>query len=409
MKKILVIGAGIGQINIIRLAKEMGLYVIVVSPKGYPAIEFADELFECDIYEYDSIVKYAINNHINAVISDQNDLMVPTVAYVAERLNIPGLTFEQALSYCDKNRFRKICREIDVPVPNSISVTDSQIIESFKVSFPWIVKPADSQSSIGISKIECREDYEKAVNYALSKSKHHSAIVEQFFTGDEHVCEGFIYKGNYYNLFIGDRRYFKNTLIPSQTLFPSELDYNIQCRIIDCEKRISRYINAPFGIVHSEYLVNKESGDFIVVESAIRGGGVYISSHLVPLATGIDINRILLSCALGEEKNVDFLLQQKKSNAASAYVCFTLPEGIISTIQGIEDVANIPGVDMCDIRNMYIGQKTDKMTVKGQRKGPIIIHGKNRQELDEIIKKIQQTINIKVIGENNSVLTEIWD
>lgn len=408
MKKILVIGAGIGQIHLVQLAKEMGLYVIVVSPKGYPAIEFADELLECDIYDYDRIVEYGRINHIDAVTSDQNDLMVPTVAYVAERLGLPGLTYEQALSYCDKNRFRAICHAIDVPVPKSVLVKDCSLPKSFQMPLPWIVKPTDSQSSIGVSKIEYIEEYVSAVDDALCKSKHHKAILESFFEGDEFVCEGFVYQGKYYNIFLGDRRYFKGTLIPCQTLFPSQLDDRIQKNIIDCERKITAYIKPSFGIIHSEYIVNQITGDFIIVESAIRGGGVYISSHLIPLATGIDVNRLLLRCALGE--NVDMQAYFKnREKKASAYVCFTLPEGTVSKIEGIDIVRQMTGVALCDIRDLKVGQCTQRMAAKGQRKGPILIYGKDRKELESIIKQIQVNIQISIKNKDGVILNEIWE
>ena len=151
MKKILVIGAGIGQINIVKLARAKGFHVTVVSIKGdYPCISLADEFFECDIYDRDSIAKYAIENQIDAVISDQNDLMMPTVAYVAEKLSLPGNTFEQQLSYTDKNKFRCICDNLNVPVPEHIAVNSSSLPIELKAPMPWIVKPADSQSNIGI-------------------------------------------------------------------------------------------------------------------------------------------------------------------------------------------------------------------------------------------------------------------
>ena len=60
MKKVLVIGAGIGQVNIVKLAKDKGCHVTVVSIKGnYPCIPLADVFFECDIYDRDRIVEYA--------------------------------------------------------------------------------------------------------------------------------------------------------------------------------------------------------------------------------------------------------------------------------------------------------------------------------------------------------------
>lgn len=408
MDKLLIIGAGIGQINIVKLAKSMGVYVAVVSPKGYPAIELADELFECDIYDYDCIVDYARENGFTAVTSDQNDLMMPTVAYVAEKLGLPGNTFNQVNSYCDKNNFREVCLKAGIPVPANIEIHDNSM-PAFDSDLPWIVKPSDSQSSIGISKINSKEEYASAVEYALSKSKHHKAILEQFFTGDEVVCEGFVYQGKYYNLFFGDRRYFKGTLIPSQTLFPSELDVTILNQILECEKAITKEINPSFGIIHSEYLVNKQTGEFCIVESAIRGGGVYISSHLVPLATGIDVNSLLLKCALGHaiKEDVELTLNNRKQGA-SAYVCFTLPEGVVTEINGLDNVSEIDGVAMCDIRNLSVGDKTEKMIAKGMRKGPIIIYADTRSGLETIIKQIKETINVKVTSPEGELKNVLW-
>lgn len=408
MDKLLIIGAGIGQINLVKFAKAMGVYVAVVSPKGYPAIELADELFECDIYDYDRIVDFAREKGFTAVTSDQNDLMMPTVAYVAEKLGLPGNSFKQVNSYCDKNSFRGVCLNAGVPVPANIEVHDSKI-PNFDVELPWIVKPSDSQSSIGISKINTLVEYTPAVEYALSKSKNHKAILEQFFTGDEIVCEGFVYQGKYYNLFFGDRRYFSGTLIPSQTLFPSKIGEPIQKQILECERAITKEINPSFGIIHSEYLVKKETGKFCIVESAIRGGGVYISSHLVPLATGIDVNSLLLKCALGQatKEEVDSTLNNR-IYGASAYVCFTLPDGVVTEISGLDKVCQVEGVVMCDIRNLNIGDHTEKMVTKGMRKGPIIIHADNRNGLDAIINELKETVQIKVTSTDGELKNAIW-
>lgn len=409
MKKILVIGAGIGQINIVKLARAKGFHVTVVSIKGdYPCISLADEFFECDIYDRDSIVKYAIENQIDAVISDQNDLMMPTVAYVAEKLSLPGNTFEQQLSYTDKNKFRCICDNLNVPVPEHIAVNSSSLPIELKAPMPWIIKPADSQSSIGITKISSISEYSGAVELALSKSKKYEAIIEEFFVGTEFVCEGFIYKGKYYNLMFGDRRYFEGTLLPCQTLFPTNiLPESIQNQIIDCETKIAAEVNPSFGIVHSEYLVNMETGEFRIIDTALRGGGVYISSHLVPLTTNIDINTVLLNCALGEEIAIDKIMSNKKVKA-SAYVCFNLPEGVINTVAGIDEVKAMPNVAFFDDSSIKVGLHTGKMEVKGNRKGPIIINANDRQELDEVINKIKETLSICVFEDNRKTQI-IWN
>lgn len=408
MTKVLIIGAGIGQIYLVKTAKKMGLYVIVVSPKGYPAIEYADELFECDIYDYDRIVEFCKNAQVAAVLSDQNDLMMPTVAYVSEQLELPGNSLEQVLSYCNKEKFRLICDEIGNPAPRHVAVSDLSFPEDFEVPFPWIIKPVDSQSSMGVSVVKNENEYACAVSNALSMSKHKQVIVEQFFKGNEFVCEGFVYDGKYYNLSFGDRIYFKGIEhpIPCQTIFPSSLDSKIQQKIIGFEEKFTKEVNPRFGIIHSEYLVD-DKGNICVVESAIRGGGVYISSHLIPLCTGLNINGMLINCALRKKVDIKKEIENKQSEF-SAYLCFTLPCGVIEEIKGIDELALIDGVKLVDIRNLCVGDHCEPMTSKGMRKGPIIVSAHNRTELNKIICKIHDTLVIRV-KTNNGVKGIIWE
>lgn len=90
----------------------------------------------------------------------------------------------------------------------------------------------------------------------MEYSKSHTAILEEFFEGQEVVVEGFIYQGIYYNLGFADRKYFDldRLFIPSQTIFPSVIDEDVKKRIVECEEKMAKYVNPEFAIVHSEYL-----------------------------------------------------------------------------------------------------------------------------------------------------------
>lgn len=409
-QKLLVIGAGIGQVQIIEKAKKRGVHVTVVSlPGNQPGIAIADDVFYCDIYNRDAIVDWAKKHDITAVTSDQNDLMNPTVAYVAEKLQLPGNTFEQVISYCNKNTYRKNCDKIGNPTPMHMAV-DSVNFSGLDCSLPWIVKPADSQSSIGVQKIEKIENLKPALEVALSHSKIHSAIVEEFFTGKEVVCEGFIENGKFYLLAFADRKYFdlNDLLIPSQTVFPSLIKQELLERVVECEQNMAQYINPSFAIVHSEYLINEKENKICVVESALRGGGVYISSHLIPLATGIDINDVLLDKVFGISIDIDEVFKNRK-DAASGYICFYLPEGIIKSISGIDILKKLPFVKMACLDNIRVGQETEPMLHKGLRKGPILVSGKNRNEIEKNIKIVQETLKIEIQSSDGNVKGIIWD
>lgn len=397
--KLLIIGASIGQVPLLLKAKERGIHVTVVSiPGNYACFELADDIIYADVFDRNLVVEEAKKRGITAVISDQNDLMAPTVAYVAEKLGLPGNHFETVMTYCNKNRFRDACDKAKVPCPKHIAVNSlNDDLSVFGGVFPLMVKPADSQSSIGVKKVNDQEDLQITLQYALEKSPTHSAIVEDFFEGREVVCEGFIDNGKYYPLQFADRRYFdlKGVLIPSQTIFPSNLDKEIQGRIVGYEQALSNSTKPAFAITHSEYLVNEATGEVCIVESALRGGGVYISSDLIPMATGIDINDVLLDKALGVAVDVDSVFA-KRNDKAAAYVCFYLPEGVIQTIEGVEELKGLPYVKKAYIDDLAVGQQTMPPSFKGARKGPILVQGKNRDELEKNVKKVQNTLKVSI-------------
>ena len=59
-KKVLVIGAGVNQCPVIKIAKDFGYYVISVTPKGnYPGMALSDEVFDCDIFDKERVLEFA--------------------------------------------------------------------------------------------------------------------------------------------------------------------------------------------------------------------------------------------------------------------------------------------------------------------------------------------------------------
>lgn len=409
-RRVLLIGAGIGQVELAHKIKKRGNFLITVTLEGNcPVIGIADKVCYENVFNLDAVLEIAKQERVDAVVSDQNDLMMPTVAYVAEHLGLPGNTFEQLQNYCDKNRFRGNCDRLGIKVPHHAAVHSEEENPLQGVAFPWMVKPADSQSSVGVCRVDNEDEYKAAVKEALRLSRHKEAIVEQFVRGSEIVSEGFIYHGRYYNLGYADRKYFEleSLFIPSKTLFPSDAKDSVKQRIFDAEQKMASDIKPSFAIVHSEYLYDEKADEVYVVESALRGGGVYISSHLVPLYTGIDINELYLDCALCCERSVDEYLSQIAPKA-SGYVCFCLPEGEVASIEGVETIKRMPWVAKADIDNIKIGDKPQRVTHKGQRLGPVIVFGNDKDDLLEHISIIQNTLRIGVRNSSGQYVGIDW-
>jgi biotin carboxylase len=399
-ENLLVIGAGIGQVPLLERAKTRGLHTIVVSkPGNYPGFALADESCFLDIFDHEAIADFARARGIDAVVSEQNDLTAPTVAFVAERLGLPGNTVDQVNAYCNKSRFRANCDALGIPVPRHVSIAspDCPPPSFADIPFPWMVKPEDSQSSMGVSRIDAPAAFSAAAAHALSHSRYRRAIVEEFFPGREVVCEGFVRRGRYFHLAFGDRKYFAlpNLFIPSKTLFPSDLPKTFQKRILDCERKMAAHVGLEFAIIHSEYLIDGHTGEFRAVESAPRGGGVYIASHLIPHVTGIDVTNLVLDLSLGENVDVPALFARKASRAAG-YVCFHLPEGRIASVAGREALADNPAVLATYLDDIHLGALVGPMLHKGMRKGPILVGAPDRPTLETRIAEVQSTLSVQV-------------
>lgn len=402
----MIVGAGAGQVPIIEHCKRHGLYTIVISPFGpYPGIKIADKHINEDIYNMETLVDIGREENIDYVISDQSDYAVPIVAYIAEKLHLPGNNYNTACIYTYKSKFREFADKYNIPAPKSI-VIDSNHYDINGLKFPLVIKPADSQGSRGISKIMHADELPNAVDEARKYSKHNKVVVEEYFKGTEIVCEGFVLNGEYYNIAFGDRCYFnlKDLFIPSKTIFPSSIDANIREKIILNEKSITSKLNPNFGIVHSEYLVN-ENGEFVVIESALRGGGVYIASHLIPFSTGIDLTEVLVEAMMGNIDYCEEMISKQRNGKFAEYLCFYLNEGEVTDISGMEAIKQLENIVLAELGNLGVGDSIGKFEHKGMRKGPFIIVDDTLDAVRNTELNIRKALNIQI----NNTQGIVWD
>lgn len=401
MKYLLVIGAGENQLPIIKAAKQLGFYVYVVTiPGDYPGIKLADEWIEKNIFDKEEIVEIFRDGKkpIDGVISDQSDMAAPIVAFVAEQLHLPNWGYQNALYFTDKVKMREIIESVGLPVPRNKKVfsVDDAIRVGREIGFPVVVKPTNSFSSRGISLVKNEESMPIAFQSAFETSRTHEVVVERYIRGKQYFSQGFI--SNYkLNMFAYSDRYYYNlpdVFIPYTNAFPALIDEELRNHMARDFQTIIDKLHPRFGHVWAEWIVDEETGELYIVEIAIRGGGAYVTSDLIPLAYGVDTQPLLVREAIGEDTHFyDFCDFENKS---AAFFSFLLPEGEIEKVDGLDEVLSIEGVVRADFRNIHIGDHTGKIMDKRSRYGLIVVCGDSRDELDEIWKKLQKTIDIRV-------------
>lgn len=412
MKKIMIIGAGLNQLPIIQTAKKQGRYVLVVSPQGdYPGIGIADEWLECDIFDVDRIIEYGRERKIDGVLSDQSDMAAPIVAKIAEKLGLVGYGYENALYFTEKTKMRELYRKLGFNVPDfyKVDTYDEYIYAVNQMGYPFVIKPMDAFASRGISLVRGEYEMQSAYETAMDCSRTKHIIIEKYIKGPQFFSQGFTANEKLRMFAFSDRYYYnlENVFIPYTNAFPAKIDDGLKKDMTNLMNQVIEYLKPSYGHVWAEWIVEEKTGKLYMVEMAIRGGGAYVTSELIPRTYGIDTQEYLVKAALGEDVS-DFFTMKLPKEKSAAFFSYLLPEGKVKYIEGLDKITQIPGVVRADIKDIKPGDTIPKIADKTSRYGLIVVQGSNRDELDSIHKKLQAVINIKV-DTKEGIKGVIWE
>jgi biotin carboxylase len=299
MKKLAIIGASYLQLPLIKKAQKMGLYTFCFAwEEGEVCKDVADEFFPVSIVKKEQILEVCQEKRIDAICTIASDVAAPTVAYVAEKMGLVGNSYEVAVRANNKFLMRNAFSKAGVPCPKYQIVTSLDEI-MINCSFPIIVKPTDRSGSLGVIKVERKEDLEVAVKNALNCSFKHEAIVEEFIEGREISVEFISYHGKHYPLQITDKvTTGAPHFVELEHHQPADLTKEQYSQIYDLTKKALDALGVTNGASHSEYKIT-EDGRIYVMEIGARMGGDFIGSDLVQLSTGYDYLEGVIEVALG--------------------------------------------------------------------------------------------------------------
>ena len=140
-----------------------------------------------------------------------------------------------------------------------------------------------------------------------------------------------------------------------------------------------------------------------MIDAAARGGGTFISSHLVPFACGFDATEMQIRLALGEPLDIN---DYPTASKAVSYICFYLKEGEIIHIEGLDEIKEMESVLGIHDASLRVGEKIASMTDKSNRLGPILLGCDTLEELDTAITTIKNTLVVSTDKHNNAVIWE---
>ncbi len=398
MERVLVIAGGEWQTPLVKKVKELGCEAVNSNLyEDSPAFAYADFCEVADVLDKERNLRIAQKYGVQAVVTDESDIAIPTVAYVAEKLGLPTIGSERAALFTNKYLMRCFCREHGLKVPEFALCHTVQEAEEFaqKLGKRVIMKPLDSQSSRGVYILDVPGDAKQYFDEAASYSSDHaSVIVERYMEGTEFTVDGIVVQGRHHSLAISEKKHYAyNSSIASELFFSYDNERFDYRRLREVNDRLVELAGLPFGLTHAEYKF--ENGDFYLVEIAARGGGTRISSHIVPLLTGVDNYRILIKDVLGH-RDAEQEFRMPGPYARCAVLKFLDAKqdgGVVRRILGEKEVRENPRVLEL---HLEFGEGDRLYHAKDDRSriGFYIAYGESRQELTDTMAWVERTLQI---------------
>lgn len=384
----MIIGASVLQLPAILKAKEMGLHVAVVdfNPQAI-GIQYADKYYNASTMDEDAVLAAAGDYQPDGIMTLATDMPMRGVAKVAEKLGLPGISYDTAVKATDKFEMIKAFKAYNVASPWFFTVDNLDELKALEsqLSYPCVMKPTDNAGSHGVVLAKCFNDLLKEYEYSRESARHGKVIIEEYLQGDEVSVEVMVVDGKVNILQITDKL---TTGAPHFVEMghsqPSRHPLDTQKAIKELATKACQAVGINQGPAHVEMMVTKRGP--MMIELGARMGGDNITTSLVPLSTGIDMVKATIDVALGNKPDIEPSL-----HCASAIRYIAALEGIIRSITGIDEAKQLTGVKEV-IMTKSVGDMSTPIHCSNDRIGSVIVQAETAEKAvkvcEEAIKKI---------------------
>lgn len=300
MKKALLVGSSFSAAPIFSILKKRGLHVSVCgSRKEDPCHQYSDASFYIDYSDQEKLLQLVEKEKFDYVVPTCNDYSYLSCASFAERLGYTGFdNLNVAKIIHTKQEFRKITRQFNIPAPQTINCLENEDFNADLIRYPLLVKPIDSFSGRGVTKVFNASEIEKAVDFARKSSRCGEIVLEEFVDGTLHSHSAFIHNGKISIDFFADEFC---TVYPYQvncSNHPSRLNTEIQDAVRKTITNLAHQLHLKDGLLHTQFIADGQQ--HWIIECMRRCPGDLYGA-MIEQSTGIPYTDLFVRPFLGEE------------------------------------------------------------------------------------------------------------
>ena len=216
-----------------------------------------------------------------------------TAATLREHLRIPGMGLTTMRYFRDKLAMRMRALDRNVRVPDFVPVVNHGDIRYYMdhVPGPWVLKPRQEASAIGIRKIHAAEELWPILDQLADKQSTY--LLEKFVPGEVYHVDSVVSENEI--LFSNVSKYGKPPMNVAQgggifTTFTVDRKSDDDAALRAINRDLIAALGLVRGVAHAEFIHAHSDRHFYFLECAARVGGAYIN-EMVEAATGVDLWR----------------------------------------------------------------------------------------------------------------------
>jgi len=284
-----------------RECSRQGCRVLLLTAEKLRDADWPREILEDIFYlpaeiPLDDIVKavthLARTRKIDRIVAlDEFDM--ETAATLREHLRIPGMGLTTMRYFRDKLAMRMKALDRGIRVPDFVPVLNHDDIRYYleHVSGPWVLKPRQEASAIGIKKLNRPEELWPVLEQLGDKQS--SFLLEQFVPGEVYHVDSVVSENEVE--FANVSKYGKPPMKVAQgggvfTTFTVRRGSEEDTQLRQINRDLISGLGLVRGVSHAEFIKAQADGEFYFLECAARVGGAYIN-EMVEAATGINLWR----------------------------------------------------------------------------------------------------------------------
>ena len=395
-KRLLILGAGRGQIGLYKAAREMGVISIAgtMPNNNPPCIPLADEVCYMDILDPDEVESKTADLRFDGVATCCLDRGLKALGRLCDKRSLPGYSEEVAELCNDKSKMKLRFSKYGVNTAAIKQISsDEDLLDAIdKIGgYPVIIKATDLAGSRGIYKANNEEEAFEGFYKAKNVTKVDYVLIEKFLQGREFGAQAFISNGEI--LFVmphGDILYQADTAVPVGHYVPYECSDVLREKMTEEARKAIKAIGLDDCAVNIDFI--EEDGVIYVLELTGRIGANCLP-ELVSINYGLNYYKMVIAAALGIDPVEIWNQRQVGQAGLSKMIISPEQEGVLEDIRYVGE------------RDSYIydltffvrpGSEVKRFANSSHCLAQIVVEGQNLEECERKVDLVTSKIEMRL-------------